>query len=139
MPYNAYRKYVGLPPARTFAEINSDPEIQRQLNELYGTPYRVDRRLTYVDPFDGQTKEARGRAHRKEGVAGELGGPPSGHRGCVAWEILRRAFGVTHDRLMLEDHADVFPVSLEAAKKAVSKLAFPEALTLLNPMDENVN
>jgi len=42
MPYNAYRKYVGLPPARTFGDINSDPEIQRQLKELYGTPDRVE-------------------------------------------------------------------------------------------------
>jgi prostaglandin-endoperoxide synthase 2 len=42
MPYNAYRKYVGLPPARSFAEINSDPQIQRQLKELYGTPDRVE-------------------------------------------------------------------------------------------------
>ena len=40
---------------------------------------------------------------------------------------------------MLEDHADVFPVSLEAAKKAVSKLTVPEALTFLNPVDENGN
>ena len=42
MPYNAYRKYVGLPPARTFGDINSDPEIQRQLTGLYGTPDRVE-------------------------------------------------------------------------------------------------
>ena len=42
MPYNAYRKYVGLPPARTFGDINSDLEIQRQLAELYETPDRVE-------------------------------------------------------------------------------------------------
>jgi hypothetical protein len=42
-------------------------------------------------------------------------------------------------RLMLEDHADVFPASLEAVQKAVSKLAIPEGPTFLNLTDENGN
>ena len=41
-PYNAYRRYVGLEPARTFADINSDPEIQKRLQSLYGTPDKVE-------------------------------------------------------------------------------------------------
>ena len=46
---------------------------------------------------------------------------------------------MAHYRLMLEDHADVFPASLEAVQKAVSKLAIPEGPTFLNLMDENGN
>jgi hypothetical protein len=40
-------------------------------------------------------------------------------------------------RLMLEEHKDVFPASLEAVQKAVSKLAVPEGPTFLNVTDEN--
>ena len=40
-------------------------------------------------------------------------------------------------RLMLEEHKDVFPASLEAVQKAVSRLAVPEGPTFLNVTDEN--
>ena len=42
-------------------------------------------------------------------------------------------------RLMLEGHKDVFPVSLEAVQKAVSKLATAEGPTFLNLKDGNGN
>lgn len=46
---------------------------------------------------------------------------------------------MTHDRLMLEEHADGFSASLEAVKKAVAKHAIPDGPTFLNLMDENGN
>ena len=34
--YNAYREYVGLPPAKTFSDISSDPSVAKFLSEHYG-------------------------------------------------------------------------------------------------------
>lgn len=42
-------------------------------------------------------------------------------------------------RLMLEEHKEFFPASLEAVQKAVSKQAVPEGPTFLNVTDENGN
>ena len=46
---------------------------------------------------------------------------------------------MAHHWLTFENHADVFPVSLKAVKKAVAKLAIPEGPTFLILMDENGN
>lgn len=42
-------------------------------------------------------------------------------------------------QLRLEGHTDLFPASLEAVRKAVSKLAIPEGPTFLTLVDENGN
>ena len=40
--YNDTRKALGLSPARTFADITSDPTVQAELKSVYGTVDKVD-------------------------------------------------------------------------------------------------
>jgi prostaglandin-endoperoxide synthase 2 len=40
--YNAYREAFGMPAAATFGDISSDPQVQALLEQLYGTPDRVE-------------------------------------------------------------------------------------------------
>ncbi|MCB1049478.1 MAG: peroxidase family protein [Acidobacteria bacterium] len=40
--YNEVRRSTGLPLARRFSDINSDPQIQAQLEKVYGDPDRVE-------------------------------------------------------------------------------------------------
>ena len=51
----------------------------------------------------------------------------------------QRTLPVPLHRLMLKEHKDLFPASLEAVQEAVSKLAVPEGPTFLNVTDENGN
>jgi hypothetical protein len=40
--YNAFRRFLHLPPARTFEELTDDPLWARELREVYGDVERVD-------------------------------------------------------------------------------------------------
>jgi prostaglandin-endoperoxide synthase 2 len=41
-PYNAYRVAFGMAPATAFSQISSNADIQRMLQDIYGTPDRVE-------------------------------------------------------------------------------------------------
>lgn len=41
-PYNAYRQYCGYPSVTRFEQITGEPERQKVLRDLYGTPDRVE-------------------------------------------------------------------------------------------------
>ena len=47
-PYNAYRRRFGLAPKTSFADLSSDPRVQRRLAELYG---HIDAVEWYVGIF----------------------------------------------------------------------------------------